>query len=605
MKIKKYLLFVVVVTFILFLFGLNNRIYAMTENDDFNEIILSDAEIIESLSNLLQKYMNAYELEDETCHDETCQKIHTLSNYISFKKQGMNKSSEENDEYSELNRYGLFNISPNCTCNELNYLTDTPCANCQYYWSVLEEVYAVIAGFNIRGWALASDLLTHNLNNDTLDSDYYPSADLVSVISDSSQIDGIRYNDELYGDFGQENPGWANGIFASTVDGDVYNSLGGFRYIKNYSSNGYVRIGILDRYDWEFMDGSSLAAMLNNNMVEAQELGILTPFYTCIEIITEGFSPFSWDYQLNGVVINEYYGSNSTPILPSQIYDLRYYQQNMIYANVTSIADSAFQYCTNLESITFENNSTLSNIGSNAFYGCTSLESITIPSTVTNIGAYAFYGCTSLEEVEILKVQSPITNLGLNAFDNCSSNLTITVPTNRLCEYKNTPFWSSYRNKIVPSSPIVDDIDLDCMTDSGVTTYLNAGYNKLYRLDVECDGWYTISISNDAHFNIYNSNMVKIDESYDTYELTLNEGTYYIDVEWNDEEDYGNVTLHFFNKGINVSSIVTNNILPHLHQVDVNDYRVQLKYYNNQGPGFYNIIVNATSINPITYYEGT
>ena len=424
------------------------------------------------------------------------------------------------------------------------------------------------------------------------------------MISESSQINEIRYDDKLSYGFSQDEPGWANGIFASTADGDVFNALGKFYYTKNYYSNEYTKINILDRYDWD-RGGDSPGGVLINNMVEAQELGILTPFYTCIEIVTQGFSPFSWNYYLNGVIINEYYGSSSTLILPNQIYDLRYHQQNMIYAKVTSIANYAFQYCADLEIVTFENNSTLSSIGTNAFYGCTSLELIAIPSTVTNIGSYAFYGCTSLEEVEVLKENGPITNLGLNAFDNCASNLTITVPTNRLCEYKNAPFWSIYRDKIVPSSPIVDDIDLDCTVDNDVTTYLNEGYNKLYRLDVECDGWYTISCTSGTHYSIYNSNMVKIAGAYDTYELTLNEGTYYIDIEWEDPTDSGIATLHFFNKGINVSSGVTSNILPHLHQVGLNDYRVQLKYYNNQGPGFYNISVNAASINPITYNEGT
>ncbi len=603
MRKGKYFLLVMVVVFVLFLLGFNNRIYANNEYDDYNESILSDTEIIESLNDLLQKYMNTYELEDEIYHDETCKKIQVLNSYISLKEQSGIELSEENDEYSELNRYGMFHISPNCTCNELNYFTETPCANCQYYCSVLDGVYAVLAGFNVRGWNLACDLLTHNLSNTVLDSDYYPSADLISVISESSQINEIRYDDKLSYGFSQDEPGWANGIFASTADGDVFNALGKFYYTKNYYSNEYTKINILDRYDWD-RGGDSPGGVLINNMVEAQELGILTPFYTCIEIVTQGFSPFSWNYYLNGVIINEYYGSSSTLILPNQIYDLRYHQQNMIYAKVTSIANYAFQYCADLEIVTFENNSTLSSIGTNAFYGCTSLESIAIPSTVTNIGSYAFYGCTSLEEVEVLKENGPITNLGLNAFDNCASNLTITVPTNRLCEYKNTPFWSSYRDKIVPSSPIIDDIDLDCMVDDDVTTYLNAGYNKLYRLDVDCDGWYTISCTSGTHYSIYNSNMVKIAGAYDTYELTLNEGTYYIDIEWEDPTDSGYATLHFLNKGINVSDNITNNILPHLHNVGTN-YKAQLKYYNNQGPGFYNISVNAASINPITYYEGT
>ena len=298
-------------------------------------------------------------------------------------------------------------------------------------------------------------------------------------------------------------------------------------------------------------------------------------------------------YSNTGYIIQYPLAKNlSSFIIPSTILGI----------SIVGINDNAFMNATLLSSIDLNQ---IEFIGKNAFLGCNNMTSITIPSTVASIGMYAFKNCLLLNNVTVLCEQSPITSLGTFAFDNCAFNLTITVPTNRLCEYKNTPFWSSYRDKIVPSSPFIDDIDLDCMVDDDVTTYLNAGYNKLYRLDVDCDGWYTISCTSDTHFNIYNSNMVKIVGSYDTYELTLNEGTYYIDVEWEDPSDYGYATLHFLNKGINVSSVVTNNILPHLHLVGVNEYRVQLKYYNNQGPSFYNISVNATSINPITYNEGT
>ena len=202
-----------------------------------------------------------------------------------------------------------------------------------------------------------------------------------------------------------------------------------------------------------------------------------------------------------------------------------------------------------------------------AFSGYADIKSVKLPNTMTAIGSYAFEGCTSLENVTILKEKAPITNLGLHAFDNCASNLTITVPINRLCQYKNTPLWSIYKNKIVPSSNIDSSINIDCMSNFDETVYLNAGYNKLYELNVECNGWYTISCSSGARFNIYNSNMEIIASSNNLYELTLSEGIYYIDVEWEDIEDYGNVTLHFFNKGISVTDNINNNILPHLHNV--------------------------------------
>ena len=61
---------------------------------------------------------------------------------------------------------------------------------------------------------------------------------------------------------------------------------------------------------------------------------------------------------------------------------------------VTSIGESAFEDCTNLESIQIPDSVT--SIGESAFEDCTSLESIQIPDSVTSIGYNAFSGCTNL-----------------------------------------------------------------------------------------------------------------------------------------------------------------------------------------------------------------
>ena len=55
------------------------------------------------------------------------------------------------------------------------------------------------------------------------------------------------------------------------------------------------------------------------------------------------------------------------------------------------IADSAFEYCRSLTSVTIPDS--VISIDDNAFEGCTSLTSITISNSVTSIGYYAFYGC--------------------------------------------------------------------------------------------------------------------------------------------------------------------------------------------------------------------
>lgn len=66
---------------------------------------------------------------------------------------------------------------------------------------------------------------------------------------------------------------------------------------------------------------------------------------------------------------------------------------------VTSIGDSAFQSCGNLQEITLPEG--LASIGANAFFECSSLAGITIPKSVAEIGGQAFLGCSSLLGIEV------------------------------------------------------------------------------------------------------------------------------------------------------------------------------------------------------------
>mgnify|MGYP004465893369 CR=1 FL=1 len=87
-----------------------------------------------------------------------------------------------------------------------------------------------------------------------------------------------------------------------------------------------------------------------------------------------------------------------------------------------NIADSAFQFCTLITSITIPNSVT--EIGGYAFSGCTSLTSITIPDSVTEIGWDAFSGCTSLTSV---KIGNGVTSIGSGAFFGCTSLKSVTI----------------------------------------------------------------------------------------------------------------------------------------------------------------------------------
>ena len=88
-----------------------------------------------------------------------------------------------------------------------------------------------------------------------------------------------------------------------------------------------------------------------------------------------------------------------------------------------AIGDSAFYYCTYLETITVP--TTLKRIGNSAFEGCSALRNITIPETVDCIGDKAFMKCQNLSGITIPK---KIRYLGSFAFCDCTYLNNITIP---------------------------------------------------------------------------------------------------------------------------------------------------------------------------------
>ena len=136
------------------------------------------------------------------------------------------------------------------------------------------------------------------------------------------------------------------------------------------------------------------------------------------------------------IVITKYNGLRTVVAIPEAYNGIK----------VTSIADNAFNGCTNVTSVTLPD--TITNIGASTFSGCSSLATINIPYSVTKIGEKAFSGCIALTKVEIpgkvitindetFKGCTSLTNviiapsvatIGTNAFNNCSSITSISIP---------------------------------------------------------------------------------------------------------------------------------------------------------------------------------
>lgn len=122
---------------------------------------------------------------------------------------------------------------------------------------------------------------------------------------------------------------------------------------------------------------------------------------------------------------------------------------NVIIPNsVTAIGNYAFEYCSELTSITLPESVTT--IGEWAFSGCSGLTSIDIPHAVKNIGYQAFSYCSNLTSISI---GNSVIVIGDYAFENCNS-LTLVAMGNSVSAIGNHAFsgCSSLPSITLPAS---------------------------------------------------------------------------------------------------------------------------------------------------------
>lgn len=88
---------------------------------------------------------------------------------------------------------------------------------------------------------------------------------------------------------------------------------------------------------------------------------------------------------------------------------------NVIVPNTyTSIGESAFSTCIDLESATISN--AVKTISNQLFYNCSKLVSVNMGSNITTIGECAFFNCSQLTNITI---PSSVTRVGIESFGNC------------------------------------------------------------------------------------------------------------------------------------------------------------------------------------------
>ncbi|MBR4170306.1 MAG: leucine-rich repeat protein, partial [Kiritimatiellae bacterium] len=141
-----------------------------------------------------------------------------------------------------------------------------------------------------------------------------------------------------------------------------------------------------------------------------------------------------WTYDRSWIggahaIITAYNGSDSDVTIPGSLdgftvthindhaFDSNSYITNVVIpSSVTSIGQSAFAYCANLETVQGMEN--VKYFGKFAFQGCTSLEEFVIPDGVSKIEENTFCLCRNLSEVTI---PIGVTAIGTDAFQGCSA----------------------------------------------------------------------------------------------------------------------------------------------------------------------------------------
>ncbi len=169
--------------------------------------------------------------------------------------------------------------------------------------------------------------------------------------------------------------------------------------------------------------------------------------FAYVDFTFNSYHPYSEDliYQLEGVKIVDYHGSDTEVVFPEYINgkpvlsieqvfgfsrctnktNLDKVEKVSLPSTLKIIGTSLFENKTNLKSIVIPEG--VEYINEKAFKGCSSLEGIGFPDSVTRISKESFMGCQSIESVVLPK---NLYNLSNYAFEDCTSLTSVTFNEN-------------------------------------------------------------------------------------------------------------------------------------------------------------------------------
>ena len=180
------------------------------------------------------------------------------------------------------------------------------------------------------------------------------------------------------------------------------------------------------------------------------DCGVLPTIHIPDSVLQIGRYAFAWDWSLASVTFSE---NAKLPRISFGAFAYCGLHSFRVPANVSTMAQKAFEGCPYLTEITFAGNSKLESISAYMFDGCSNLQTITFEAgsaltsvqahglegmdklttinwgdaKVTNIDNFAFRFCESLS---YLTLPETVTNVGRYAFYGCKSLSELTLPAN-------------------------------------------------------------------------------------------------------------------------------------------------------------------------------
>jgi hypothetical protein len=148
------------------------------------------------------------------------------------------------------------------------------------------------------------------------------------------------------------------------------------------------------------------------------------------EIETLGPSCFIWGSQIRAVRLESMTRLRSIP--ESAFGFCTFLESISIPSSVTILSDSSFAFCPSLHTVSFRADSQLKSIGERAFDTCEGLKSIAVPRTVETMAQSCFKSCTKLEAI-VFGPDSKLIRIEELSFWRCCSLQSILLPP--LVEY--------------------------------------------------------------------------------------------------------------------------------------------------------------------------